>query len=396
MRVIILEPSAVSFDRTHSAKVLVGHTLALRAAGLEVEWITNKSCTLEFPGVPNHRILKYTIFDDIRTRHRVLKRLLRPVRLPGLVRETAEALRHVFSEAGVTGSDHIFLPVLDWIGLRAICTLYKNSSFEGNLPVLHILVMYENADWMTGGYPYRKIVRILKGLGAQLYIYTESRRHASSLAQLLGRTVSSFPFPAYVEPSPRISTISDYRVCFVGGGRRDKGYDLIPDIIRSFEDKASPKPLTFTVQAPRPEDRLDHAQAELVRMDNVEVLRNQLDEPEYQECLNNCSIMVFPYNHDVYRSRGSGIVNEAVARGIPVICTADTSLVEMIESGNGIAANGVHEFAAAITAIVQNYDDYSLNARKAAARYYKSLLQNALVGNVQDYEAQNHIRERRS
>jgi len=121
----------------------------------------------------------------------------------------------------------------------------------------------------------------------------------------------------------------------------------------------------------------------------VEVLDNQLDETRYEECLKRCSIMVFPYYQNVYESRGSGIVSEAVAHGIPYICTEGTSLVELLDEGNGEVAKQADGFAKAIADVVRNYEVYDRNAARAAKRYRKRLLQSALIENVM---ASEHLR----
>ena len=382
MRIIIAEPSATTFDRTHAAKSVIGHSLSLMASGIDVVWFTNERSTLEYNAIPNYRIFPYTIYDDVRS-GAILKNILpRGWRYPLLVKKTYFALLDGLRELNTMGEDHFFVPTADWVLLRAIQLLIENPQFRDQLPVFHILIMYENANWITGGYPYPKIIRLLRRLGSRVHLYTETKRHASSLAASLGRTVLPYPFPAHAETMRRDPQKNNYRVCFIGGGRRDKGFDLIPDIVRSFQEKVLAQDVTFTVQAPRPEDGLKQELTSLLRMDCVEVLDNQLNEAKYQECLDACSIMVFPYNQGVYRSRGSGIVSEAVAHGIPYICTEDTSLAEMLEEGSGKVAIGADEFAEAIADIVKNYDDYSRNAIQAALLYRKRLLKSVLIENV--------------
>lgn len=383
VRVLIVEPSAIAMDRAHGAKSLLGHTRILRASGHDVEWVTNTRSTLKQDGVPNHRVLTYTIYDDVRKDRGRVKRLLRGFHYRVLVRQTARRLREIFNHRHTGTIDHLFVPTTDWILLRAIARLCRDRRKGERVPVLHLLIMYEKAGWITGGYPYGEILRLLKRLGSEIVVYTESSRHANSLAAELEREVFSYPFPAFADPVNVPGPRTSFRVCFVGGGRRDKGFGMIPDIIRAYQGKALPYDVRFIVQAPRPEDGLAGELAELGQLPDIEVLENQLGESEYQQLFNTCSVMVFPYDHHVYRSRGSGIVNEAVAHGIPYVCTEGTSLDEMLMDGNGRMARGAPAFADAVADIFQQYDCYSGNAAEMATVYRRNLLYNALTRNIE-------------
>ncbi len=237
---------------------------------------------------------------------------------------------------------------------------------------------------MTGGYPYEKIIRKLKQsnlLQKKVYLYTETKRHATSLQSELGVPVYSYPFPSLpLTISFESSESTPLKICALGGGRRDKGFGLLPAIIDSYNRNNKSKiAVKFVIQKPREQDRMGEALAKLKKLHNVILLDNQLDLEAYEECLSSCDVMIFPYDKNVYYSRGSGIVNEAVANGKPMVCTKDTSLGEQIVSNNGLCAASADEFADAVSIIIENMKQYRENAIVAATYYLERIDNNPVI-----------------
>lgn len=386
MRVFILEPSAIAIDRTHGAKSLLGHTKALSSAGIDSVWLTNVNSKINSPKVSIHQVFDYTIYDDVRKkRGRFLRRICAPI-YAIKTRIAAKGISRVLLQENTSTNDHVFVPTTDWLTFQAILKAFKARELKGRVPVLHLLIMYEQADWMTGGYPYQKIVELIKTYPGKLFVYTETKRHAERLAQMIEMPVSSYPWPCFNEPREPGNLPTDPTICFVGGGRRDKGFGLIPGIVAKFNANAGGEGARFIVQSPRPEDRLDAEVDQLKQYSNVQLLKNLISEEEYQAYLQSCSVLVFPYLKKIYFARGSAIVNESVASSIPFVCTRDTSLAEMLEENNGKVADGESEFSVAIRDLLDNYSDYSAAARRMADKYRNRLLQSPLVLNIKNSE----------
>ena len=380
MRVFILEPSAVGIDRTHGAKALIGHTRALVSAGIEVVWVSNIKNELDYPAVPNHKIFTYTIYDDVRNKRKTLqKKLLQPIRLI-LARNTSRALIRVLLSENISSDDHIFVPTTDWITFRAVFMAVESPELKDRAPAMHFLIMYDRARWMTGGYPFEKITGQLRNTNRNVFVYTETARLAGRLPDQIGKPVRAYPFPGFKSAVGSTDVANKKSVCFLGGGRRDKGFQLIPDIVGKLDQEA--KDLDIIVQEPRPEDRLGEELEKLKQYGNVQILDNTISEDDYNNYLHRCSILVFPYDKYVYEARGSAIVVEAVVNGVPLICTDDTSLTEMIYTGNGKAAKNADEFAHCILEINRNYEQFHDRAGLAAEKYEKNLLNSPLVKNI--------------
>ena len=67
MRVIVLEPSAVEYDRTHNLNSIVGFTRLFEENKISVVWVTNRRCRVNYDNIPNYPLFSYTIYDDIRS-----------------------------------------------------------------------------------------------------------------------------------------------------------------------------------------------------------------------------------------------------------------------------------------------------------------------------------------
>ena len=384
-KIVILDPSCVRDSRSHHVNAVTGHARTFHAAGLNVLVCTNASCTIDLPHAENHPVFTYTIYDDVRSNHtsRTMRLLKRPYYYL-LKYKSYNLIESFLNHQNFGDSDHIFVPTVDWILFQCLVKLYTSRN---NNPALHLLLMYEKANWMTGGYPYQDIIKIINQLrmaGKNVFIYTETRTHAAHLKDDIGFVPAQYPFPAFpLTMRHEINVPDNYiYVGALGGGRRDKGYHMLVDIVNRFNKSQSDSgKIRFLIQRARPEDRLEQQSALLGKIDNVVLLDNQLTKQEYECNLLKCDIAIFPYSQ-VYATRGSGIVNESVANAIPIICSKETSLCEAITCKNGIPAKTVNDFVLALKEMIINLDSYKLCAQKARDDFINNLYDNPVILNI--------------
>ncbi|MGH8120031.1 MAG: hypothetical protein ACRESK_05380, partial [Gammaproteobacteria bacterium] len=117
------------------------------------------------------------------------------------------------------------------------------------------------------------------------------------------------------------------------------------------------------------------------KIKNVMLLDNRIPRQVYENNLLQCHIALFPYSN-VYAARGSGAVNEAVANGIPIICSRDTALAEAITCGNGLTATTAGDFAQSISNIIERFDFFHAKAITARKLYLDNLLNNPVIRNI--------------
>ncbi len=393
MKVVILEPSAIDYNRSHNTQSLIGHTAVLTENQFEVIWVTNTRCTISSPDITNYKEFTYTIYDDVRGHRTGLLRHAYYFYYRKLVKNCRNAVTKVFKMENIGDSDHVFIPTTDWILIQALLSIINNGHYE-NLPCIHLIVMYEYGKWMTGGYPYVKMLNRLNRSGlldSKIFLYTETKRHANTLKRQLGINIDSYPFPSIpVEKYFGKLSESKIRVCALGGGRRDKGFNMLPKIFATINQKRrNNKNIEFVVQRPRIQDKLDESLSMLESIENVILKDNKLQQSEYEKTLVSCHIMLFPYDKNVYFARGSGLINETVANAIPAVCTENTSLEENIESGNGLSATTPEEFADAIEEIALNLEEYRKKAVTASHVYIENYKHNPVVERILSLSTQH-------
>ncbi|MDH3468148.1 MAG: glycosyltransferase, partial [Gammaproteobacteria bacterium] len=280
-----------------------------------------------------------------------------------------------------------FIPTTDRFLFGAVSHYLKRCD-AGTAPTFHLIIMYEQAAWMTGGYPYAKMLRYLRNntqLGEQIFVYTETKRHAERLSAALKIPVACYPYPSIpLDDNKRNSASGEcVRVGVVGGGRRDKGFHRLPEIVRGFNElHRGGRKVSFVIQKPRAQDCLEDHVQDLGRISNVVLLDNQVSQDEYKENLRSYDALLFPYDQNVYGVRGSGAISEALAYGKPFVCTSGTSLEEGITHGNGIAAPTTEKFAIAIGRVVTDIHRYKAEAAHAARAYANRLYNNPVVRNM--------------
>jgi len=87
-----------------------------------------------------------------------------------------------------------------------------------------------------------------------------------------------------------------------------------------------------------------------------------------------CDLVVLPYDVQQYRARGSGILMECLALGIPVTAPVGTlpgRIVERMGVGPLFTANGANLIYQAIKAAERNYAAFAANAHRAAGEFCK-------------------------
>jgi len=207
--------------------------------------------------------------------------------------------------------------------------------------------------------------------------------HARHLGGALGIKIECYPYPALPFKNNNKKTETDkIYIGVLGGGRKDKGYSLLPHIISKFNVLYPDNNVMFIIQEARPEDRLSIETGLLREINNVTLLNNELARSDYENYFLKCDITLFPYNTNVYECRGSGIINEALANGKPIICSEGTALTEALTEDNGISAGAVNEFANSIIRMLKHLDQYRENAKNARDRYLQELYNNPVIKNI--------------
>ena len=389
MKVIILSPSAIDHNNSHDANALLNHTSIFLDNDINVVWGVNRSSNLTKPSVVAHRIFDYSIYDDFKYgRINLKKRIWYFFYYQKLIGKTIDALSDLFLKESICSTDHVFLPTADWLMLRALYKVHKQTPLE-YWPSIHVELMFDKANWMTGGYPYDKIIKKLIQLRnntKRLFVYTEVSAHAHYASKQLNFNVPVYPYPTFpiLRDNKPLATNRNIIIGVLGGGRRDKGFHLLPDIVDKFNmDCQNNLEVIFVIQKPRAQEHLDVELNRLSQHKNIRFVSESISSNEYENVMGSCSILLLPYTSN-YKLRGSGVAVEALANGVPIVCTDNTGLVDVISHENGKMATTVNEFSEALLCIASNLAVYKKRSATASHQYLSRLLNNPVVCRIKE------------
>ncbi|WP_333676420.1 hypothetical protein [Dyella sp.] len=119
------------------------------------------------------------------------------------------------------------------------------------------------------------------------------------------------------------------RIGILGGARREKGEDIVPDLIRL--STAVHQDIEFVVQ----DHRLSRDDPSGLAMESprVTLLRGWLDEDEMHRVCGTLDLAVLPYERQFYSQAVSGVFTLMTAFGVPCIVPSETWMSSRIEEG---------------------------------------------------------------
>jgi glycosyltransferase involved in cell wall biosynthesis len=206
----------------------------------------------------------------------------------------------------------------------------------------------------------------LRVLGAAEEIVALLREAGFEDARLVPYPVSTRALPPEGPPAFR-------HVLFAGAARRDKGFHRVVDFVALLKSRGEEIPVSVQTST-RHYGKGDSAIAEdverLMRID-YPGLRSQpetLDTDAYLGTFHG-AICLQPYDREEFAGRVSAVTVDALASGSPVITTAETWMARTVERREcGVALRDLSAEAIydAVRAVIDDYDRYSANARKAA------------------------------
>jgi hypothetical protein len=221
---------------------------------------------------------------------------------------------------------------------------------------------------------------------AALYRFAARATHASALEELhlvtfdptstdLYRLVLELPVETL--PVPRTTRVRARRrggarpitVGVLGHQRRDKGYALVPEIVRLL--LARRDDIRFLIHCAEP--RMVAAEQEHMRAIAAGEPRVMLDErpagPElWESLLEQTDLVLCPYDPKVFRVGYSAVASEAIARAIPLVVPAQTTLARIVgEFGGPGVAFGEHSAASVAEAVDEAVDQFECLADRALA-----------------------------
>ncbi len=173
----------------------------------------------------------------------------------------------------------------------------------------------------------------------RLAIFSRTPQNAIMLESHTGMPARAFPYPIPQDiaeagfHAPQ-SASDGMVVSFVGGSRRHRGGELIPDVVKQCAESG----VRFFIQVRQGGDSdVDHTMlTALSSLPHVRVHEGPLERQDYYREIAK-SVVLLAYMPREYRWRDSGVYHEARFLDAPVLVTAGTWMADEVASfGNGL------------------------------------------------------------
>jgi hypothetical protein len=280
--------------------------------------------------------------------------------------------------------DHIFVHTADGDIYRSVLDLILERRPNRGVPYIHLATPFDIATMphYKTGLTVERVVRYYRTfglIGNQIFLYAENGLLADELSKIWDVPVTPLnlppPIAANAQKPARRSTL---RVAYLGAARAEKGFNLLPEVIRTILNSELPRPaIQFVIQChPQivgysEEIKATIAELKMLPQDCVQLIEAQQSMHDYYAVLRDVDVVWTCYDSNKYRVRGSGIAVEAISFGNIIIATPDSFPAQIAEEA-GVLAEGAIEIARAILTIHQDTDVYRRRANKRRIRYMRS------------------------
>lgn len=305
-----------------------------------------------------------------------------------------------FDRFGIGPADRLLFHTADGVTYEALAALVQAFS-AADLPVIHICTPYDPVGVMPNRKTPEDVQQAIDTfkatdlLGRRVFLHGENPFLADHLSKIWGCRVGALDLP--VEPvtesikteariyrRERLATPDDrFLVVSLGAARLEKGFHLIPDIIRrtfeyadvgEFADIPAVK-VKFVLHAsaqiigrhPVIEKATERLQS--YSQDQVELLTEPLSDIEYRSLTVASDAVLMPYDENAYKVRGSGVVAEAIAAKKFIIAKSGSYPAEMAKWQGGAEGETPAMIAKSLLTVVKNRWQRFERVKKASEEY---------------------------
>jgi len=176
---------------------------------------------------------------------------------------------------------------------------------------------------------------------------TDSNELANEFRQFSELPVSVLPIPhtineqAGTQPADVPCKNGCVRVVYMGDAREEKGFELLPGVVRAcagsqLKDKAEFVFQSFISSPYHLPMQRSIDELEALGHLKVRLIKGALSEESYQHLLASADLVLLPYDNLTYKSRTSGPFMEALCAGKPVVIPQDSWMsTQLGKSGAG-------------------------------------------------------------
>lgn len=402
MTVYLLDPFLIDYSG-HCYNYLECVRHALRRRNIEAQIIGNELCNIEIrqhgvKGVFSKSALKPVKHKIRYSITKYLKSIFNPQK-----HDDAEAFKENFKSfmeyTKSNEKDIIFINSLrpgQFLGLALWFQDQDLSKCPKIVLVLHFTSRLNN--W--SGYIYKKQYREAFDLCKEahnlnrLIILADTEELISEYRKLGAPSIYLAPIPDFweVKENPNFhfenknlkqkqnNNDSTIIISFVGQARRDKGFYLLPTIIKNLTHYISSNKIKFLIQT-GPLDKIDYrgrATIEELKDLNAQIIDEMLNAEDYYNFIESSDIILLPYAGFTYHSQSSGIFAEAMSRGKIVVAPIGTWMGNQLmgfdlnfKKNNILRSDVTEQIIAILQGIIEDYD-ITKNKFKIVSKQWRS------------------------
>lgn len=213
---------------------------------------------------------------------------------------------------------------------------------------------------------------------------TDSATLAKEFGAYSKRPLEVLPIPhtsqsASTSPSDDIppKALQKVRVVYLGDARDEKGFELLPAVVRAFARVDLSARVEFVLQgfiSSLYHLRMAYVIDELIKLNlpNVHLIRNALSADSYRALLESADLVALPYDALTYRARTSGPFVEAICAGKPVIVPQQSWMSTQLgesRAGETFISGNAQDLVRAVLAAVSNISVHTEAANELGKRF---------------------------
>lgn len=423
-RLFVVDPSLKDI-RGHHYSLARSVSTSAKMSGFEVFWLASSDASPEL--LKNRELIPafgHSMYDSYQTKNpeqptflrRGMRWLLRrwdrdvdgsagaepPDKEIDLKVSIRSDLERVFGNLDIGPSDRLLFHTADGATYQALAELLQGQDLL-ELPSFHVCTPYDPVGVMPNRSSAADVLGAIESfkesglLGRRVFLHAENPLLAKHLSNIWDTHVFALDLPAlpvsedmkFVARRFRSDRLgaeqNQFLVVSLGAARLEKGFHLIPDIVRRvFEyaeerefSEVDPARIKFVLQASaqivgrHPVITQAIEKLQQFSKNQVELLMDPLSDEDYQSLTLAADAILMPYDEEAYRVRGSGIVSEAIVAKKFIIAKSGTYPAKMAEIQGVPLGHTPAKMARALLTIVKNRWQSFESVKQAAQEYVR-------------------------
>lgn len=259
-------------------------------------------------------------------------------------------------------SIHIIFPTLDPLSLEFATQLSKDTRMENYFFYFRIIGA-ESRGILSSDYELETLLKLVNIYPKKIRVGIETIGYKTYLENLGFDSSYVFwsPWPCLENFDKSKLESGRLIIGFLGCAKQRKGFDNIPMILTNLEEKGLRcNILIQEANFPWPEYENTKRKIMKIMGSQFEFLSSNLDLATLQEHINECSVVILPYDAVSYSINASGVLYHACDSSVPILTAKGVGFAsEMAEFNLGLTYNSLDEIASLVEKIQLTRFDFN-------------------------------------